>query len=689
MLKVAFVDLTHSEVGIPASNFPLGISYIAAAAIKHFGPDIDFRLLKYPADLSAYLDENTPHIVAFSSYMWNANIQLAYARAIKRRHPEVATVFGGPHFPVNAKEQELWLQQRPEIDFYIDGEGEQAFIAFAEALVAASFDLERVKAERQDLPNLRFFHRGRFVHTGMSERILSLDEAIPSPYLMGLMDPFFDGRLTPMLQTSRGCPYSCTFCHDGLDYMNKTRRFSQERIDAELEYVFDRVNVPNVTLADLNWGMFPGDIDTAKTLARMKELKQWPRIVITATAKNQKQRVIDMAAILKESMVVGASIQSTDAEVLANIKRTNIGYDAIVTMAKQSKTNNSTSFSEIILCLPGDTREKHVKSICDMLDAGIQDINNHQFVPLPGTEAANPEVRAEWQYVTKFRVLPRCFGVYRIYGEDHTVFEYNEICIANRTMPQADYQECRWFDLTVSIFNNGSILSELYQFAAQFGIKRSDLIRVIHELATKPDSPLRKLYEDYRADEERNFWDDEQSLLAFLATPEALEGYRSGKFGTNQVYMYRTLGMATHLEHVIDVMTRAVEDRLVSVIESNPKVHQYIQELREVMLAIRSNPLDIERSFTLDLHFDFATLSRNGFQMNPLELWHAEPQTYVIGHDDVQRRNLEQLFGQFGKNLDGLSHLIHRSTAQVLHRSFLSGGAPAPQPQKATAVAAE
>jgi len=523
----------------------------------------------------------------------------------------------------------------------------------------------------------------------MSARLLSLDDAIPSPYLMGLMDQFFDGKLTPMVQTSRGCPYSCTFCHDGLDYMSKTRRFSQQRIDAELAYVFERVNVPTITLADLNWGMFPGDLDTARTFARMKAEKGWPRLVNTATAKNQKQRVIEMASILKESMVVGASIQSTDLEVLKHIKRTNIAFDAIVTMAKQSKTNNSTSFSEIILCLPGDTKEKHVKSVYDMLDAGIQDINSHQFVPLPGTEAADAEVRASWKYETKFRVMPRCFGEYRIYDQRHTVFEYNAVCVANRTMPFADYQECRWFDLTVSIFNNGSILSELYQFAAQFGIKRSDLIRVIHELATRPDSPLRKLYEDYRADEERNFWDDEESLRAFLATPEALEGYRAGKYGTNQVYMYRTLGMATHLDDVIDIMTKAVADRLAAQVLSDPKVGQYISELRQVMLAIKSSPLDIDRIFTLDLHFDFAALWQNVFQMDPLALWQAEPRTFTIGHDAQQRRNLEQYFSQFGRSLEGLSHLIHRSTAQVLHRAFLEGGVSVAKHEKAVPVAAE
>ena len=57
---------------------------------------------------------------------------------------------------------------------------------------------------------------------GYKERIKDLDE-IPSPYLNGMMDKFFDGKLTPFLETNRGCPFTCSFCHTGSDYFHKLK----------------------------------------------------------------------------------------------------------------------------------------------------------------------------------------------------------------------------------------------------------------------------------------------------------------------------------------------------------------------------------------------------------------------------------------------------------------------------------
>ena len=52
-----------------------------------------------------------------------------------------------------------------------------------------------------------------------------------------MLDRFFDGKLAPFIETNRGCPFKCTFCHTGNDYFNKINMFSAERINAEIDYI--------------------------------------------------------------------------------------------------------------------------------------------------------------------------------------------------------------------------------------------------------------------------------------------------------------------------------------------------------------------------------------------------------------------------------------------------------------------
>ena len=47
------------------------------------------------------------------------------------------------------------------------------------------------------------------------DRISDL-ETIPSPYLTGILDEFFETNLIPIIETNRGCPYRCTFIAQGL-----------------------------------------------------------------------------------------------------------------------------------------------------------------------------------------------------------------------------------------------------------------------------------------------------------------------------------------------------------------------------------------------------------------------------------------------------------------------------------------
>jgi radical SAM superfamily enzyme YgiQ (UPF0313 family) len=662
---ITFADLTHTGVTVEANNIPLAVGYIAAYAKTRLGPAIDARLFKYPAALSRFLLQQTPTMACFTNYMWNERLSCTYAREIKRRHPKTITVMGGPNYPVDGPEQQMYLERHPEIDFFVDGEGELAFVELFEALEAVDFDALRLKENGARVPSVHYVHEGQFVRGDLLPRILDLDKVLPSPYAMGLLDEFFDDKLTAMIQTSRGCPYSCTFCHDGIGYMNKTRAFSAERVAEELAYMEARVKTPTLLISDLNWGMFPGDIPVAKSIAEIRRRSGWPRNIACNTAKNQKDRVIEMARVLGDLLQLGAAIQSTDPEVLRNVKRTNLSIDAIVKMARASTENKTGSFTEIILGLPGDTKAKHIKSAYDMLDAGIEDIRSFQFILLPGTEANDTASRERFAYDTGFRVLTRCFGRYSIYDEDVSAAEIQEICLGNSTMPRDDYFECRAFDLTVSIFSNGGVLKEFFRLAEIFGIPRSAVLERIYRLARAAEGPLAELYTEFRTAECQNFFEHLDELEAFLRRPGTMDAYLRGEYGVNHIYKARSVALLTLFEEISQLATDAVRAALADHGILDPTLELYLSELQQVSVARKSHLTKLDHSTALTLHFDFVAIQRKDYRADPRRYFIPRGLRFLVRHTDTQKADLRKYFSQFGQNMEGIAQFIQRNDVHL------------------------
>jgi len=678
LIEVAFIDLTHTGVAVDANNNPLAVAFIAAYATHHLGNAIRPRLFKYPAALAEYLKTATPAIACFTHYMWNARLGCTFARRIKAQHPDTVTVMGGPNYPLNPAEQHQYLADHPEIDFYVDGEGEQAFVELFTALSDVNFDATRLKASGRLIPGVHYMRDGEFVRTAPAPRILDLDRVLPSPYLTGLLDEFFDDKLSPMLQTSRGCPYSCTFCHDGIGYTTKTRTFSLERVVAELAYIEARVKTPTLQLADLNWGMFPMDIQVAEAIADTRRRSGWPRNIMTATAKNQKDRIVEMSRILGDLLQPGAAIQSTDPEVLRNVKRTNLSIDAIVKMAKGATASKTGSFTEIILGLAGDTREKHIKSVCDMLDAGIQDVRSFQFILLPGTEASDPASRERFAYETGFRVLARCFGRYQVYDTDVDVAEVQEICLGNNTMPRDDYFDCRAFDLSVAIFNNGGIVKEFLRLAESFGISRATVIQRIHELVTASAGPLSEIYEEFRTAEGQNFFERREELEAFLQAPGTMDAYLGGAYGINHIYKARSEALLSHFPDIARFAQETVRAELQVKGVNDPLIDLYLTELLDVALARRTELTQMERSIELTLHFDFPTIHSAQYLADPRVHFIPQGLRFVIRHTDAQKADLSKYFAQYAKTQEGFGQFLQRNDSHIhsmLYRTIEYGEA--------------
>ena len=117
--QIWFADLTHTAQGISAATFPLGVSYVLSYAKQEMEKDYSFRLFKFPSQLDRALREETPALLCFSNYSWNFELAYKFASLAKDQDPRLINVFGGPNFPTDIHEKELFLQRRPAIDFYI------------------------------------------------------------------------------------------------------------------------------------------------------------------------------------------------------------------------------------------------------------------------------------------------------------------------------------------------------------------------------------------------------------------------------------------------------------------------------------------------------------------------------------------------------------------------------------------
>ena len=664
--KITFADLTHTGQIIAANTLPLGVAYVASYAKQELGKEIDCAIFKYPEDFSDYLDSVIPQIACFSNFSWNLKLGYEYARRIKEFSPNTITVFGGPNFPDNRDEQQDFLASYPAIDCYLEFEGEVSFVNFFRALKKVKFDWSKFKSNRTFSSSARYLVGNEMISCDLEPKIKDVN-TIPSPYESGLMDKFFDDILIPMIQTTRGCPYKCTFCWEGGDYFKKVGRFTHERVKSELNYLKERCRVPDLQITDANFGMFKQDIETAKEILNIQKKYKWPMTILAATSKNNKERTIEIVKILGASLPATAAVQSTDNDVLKNIQRDNVSQDVLVSYAKSIAKEGGQSEAEIILCLEGDTKEKHFKTVYDMLDADMKFIRLYQFMMIPGTQSVNKETRKKFEFLTKYRVLPRCFGKYTFRGEVFPVAEIEEICIANNTMPYEDYQSCRDFDLTVEIFNNDSILADLIHFLKLRGVKRSEFIKLIHDISiSHPD--FSKLYHDYRLEEKKNLADNKETLQKFTEKSGVIKRYIDGEYGTNEMYKYRAIAVFYHIDLLHEIAYQVAQEVLKKKDRLNHDIKKYFSELREFSLMRKSDILNTKMNKIREFHFDFIQIMDNHFEIDPFDVYVPEGINIEVYHSKEQINHIRSYEKQYGTDMIGLGRILLRANMDRLYR---------------------
>jgi len=668
--KIYFADLTHTAQGISAATFPLGISYVLSYAKSQLGGEFDFRLFKFPAALEEAITQAPPQILCFSNYSWNIEIAYKMASLAKARDPKLITVFGGPNFPLLIEEKLTFLQNRPNLDFYVELEGELGFADLVGALAEKGFDAAKLKESRVAPLNTNYVWKDELTF-GRVERIRDLSQ-VPSPYLTGAMDEFFDLPLVPMIETTRGCPFSCTFCADGMELKNKVVRHPAERTKGELEFIASRVEkVDELIIADLNFAMYKEDLVTAAAVKAIQDSHGYPTLVSASAGKNKPDRTIEVSSIVN-GWTLGASIQSTDPEVLKAIKRSNISSQAYQELVEYgNKIDNSKTHSEIILGLPGDTKEKHFTSLKFGIENNVNAMRMFQAMLLVGTDMASKATRENFGLITKYRTIPGCVGIYDFFGESHPVAEIEEIIVGSKSLPIEDYAECRVMNLLVETFHNNSMFEELFTLVRHLGASPFDCLTYVKENPADYSPRIQEIIAGFLEQTTKDLYDSFEEAQNHVLTREVIEKYIGGELGTNELLLHRAM-LYTEFEDISALLFNAASVTLDNASLLTKGVKEYLEELQRFTILRKQDLFTDSKIETKTFFkFDFEQIQKERFAVDPASLeTFATPLEFRFYHAPDQQRHIANQVRMYSNTPVGLGRLIQRSNLKLIYRSF-------------------
>ena len=663
---IFMADLTHDGILLSSNVFPLSIGLIASYLNQQRPGQTEIKLFKYPHDLSEALMLSAPKIVAFANYSWNFSISRAYAENIKKMWPDTIIVFGGPNYGLTDQESEtFWDRFGSFIDFYVAKEGEEAFVQLYDVLHELDFDAERLKVERRLIGNVHYSVGGQVINGPVLPRINISD--LPSPYLDGIMDKFFDENLCPLIHTTRGCPFKCSFCTEGAAYYNKVGQ-RLDSLEDEMSYISKRVKgPPDLFISDANFGMFKQDKEKADLIANCQKEFGYPKYIHVSTGKNQKERVVDIVQSLNGAVSMAASLQSTDETVLKNVDRSNISVEKLMEVGQKANTVNMGTYSELILGLPGDTLEKHKKSLRDTVEMGFDNIRMYQLIMLPQTKLNTPESRREFGMQTRFRIMPRSFGRYSIGGTKFVAVESEEILIGNDSLPHKDYITAREMDLTVEILHNGRVHTEAVGICNAYGLSWFDDIMIpFFEKRRVFSKGITEMYDVFEKGTSDRLWKTEQELFEYVEAN--IEKLLVDESGTNEMSTGKSTAFFKIFEEINEAVFNLLTDKLASNESSSSNIKEYLNELKLYSLIRKRSLLSTSEKITGTFSIDLELIQKKKYALNCDEALLSDKKLFNLIHNDEQKSLITQYSNQFGSSLDGLGKMLMRYPH--VHRLF-------------------
>ncbi|MBU1727513.1 MAG: B12-binding domain-containing radical SAM protein [Candidatus Omnitrophica bacterium] len=364
-------------------HFPLGLMYLAS---ELEGQGFEVSILDYfigrynPDSFKERLPQIKPDLVGINCFSFEAKPAFFIARLVRQIYPKVHITMGGPH-PTGLPEYTL---KSDLVDSVVIGEGEKTLVELAQAV--------NKKQALSGIKGLAFKERGRVVFNGYREHIKEVDNILYPAYHLIDLDKYFEfpdphGMATRhprfmSIFTSRGCPFSCTYCHNTFGKSFRAR--SPENVLGEIELLYHKFGIREFHIED---DAFNVDLDRAEKILDMiieRKLKismQFPNGIRADRLNDRFVRKLKKAG----TFMVAIGVESASKDILKQIRK-NLDLNKILPAIKILAKNNILVWGYFMIGFLNEKRSQIQETIDFASKTKLHFASFSIVVPYPGTE---------------------------------------------------------------------------------------------------------------------------------------------------------------------------------------------------------------------------------------------------------------------------------------------------------------
>lgn len=288
-----------------------------------------------------------PEVLCISCYIWNISDVKNLIREVHKVLPDTAIWLGGPEVSYDARKV---LEEHPEVTGVMKGEGEVTFLELAGFYLEGISELAKIEGIT--------YRDGDQIQENPWRGITDLSTI---PFVYKDLEKF-ENRII-YYESSRGCPFSCSYCLSSID--KKLRFRDLELVKEELQFFLDH-NVPQVKFVDRTF-----NCKHDHAMAIWKYLIAHDNGItnfhfeVAADLLNEEE--IALIRTMRPGMIqLEIGVQSTNPDTIREIHRKMDFAQVSEVVTRVQEGHNVHQHLDLIAGLPYEDYDSFGKSFCDV-----------------------------------------------------------------------------------------------------------------------------------------------------------------------------------------------------------------------------------------------------------------------------------------------------------------------------------